>query len=60
MLLREPDRRFLTREVLTFLAVGGAGYVVDVAAFNLLRSLEPSAPSTRRWHAPWPSRWPCA
>ena len=26
------------REVLTFLAVGGAGYVVDVVAFNLLRS----------------------
>jgi putative flippase GtrA len=29
-----PDRR---REVLTFLAVGGAGYVVDVLAFNWLR-----------------------
>lgn len=27
------------REVLAFLAVGGTGYVVDVAAFNLLRSL---------------------
>src|SRR6478735_11928415 len=26
------------REVLTFLAVGGAGYVVDVLAFNWLRS----------------------
>lgn len=41
MLLRELARRFLTREVLTFLAVGGAGYVVDVAAFNLLLSLTP-------------------
>ncbi|GAW50972.1 putative uncharacterized protein [Nocardioides sp. PD653] len=29
-----PERR---REVLTFLAVGGAGYVVDVLAFNGLR-----------------------
>ena len=26
------------RKVLTFLGVGGAGYVVDVAAFNLLRT----------------------
>jgi putative flippase GtrA len=34
---------FLTREVLTFLAVGGVGYVVDVAAFNVLRSLHPLA-----------------
>jgi membrane protein DedA with SNARE-associated domain/putative flippase GtrA len=33
--------RLLTREVLTFLGVGGAGYVVDVAAFNGLRSLSP-------------------
>jgi putative flippase GtrA len=33
--------RLLTREVRTFLAVGGTGYVVDVAAFNLLRSLQP-------------------
>jgi putative flippase GtrA len=30
--------RFLNRRVLTFLAVGGTGYVVDVASFNLLRS----------------------
>lgn len=30
--------RFASREVLTFLAVGGAGYVVDVATFNLLRT----------------------
>jgi putative flippase GtrA len=29
------------REVLTFLAVGGTGYVVDVAAFNALRMLAP-------------------
>jgi putative flippase GtrA len=33
----------LTREMRTFLAVGGTGYVVDVAAFNLLRSLQPFA-----------------
>jgi putative flippase GtrA len=26
-----------TREVVTFLAVGGAGYITDVTAFNLLR-----------------------
>lgn len=31
--------RLLTPEVLTFLGVGGAGYVLDVAAFNLFRSL---------------------
>jgi putative flippase GtrA len=30
--------RFVSPEVLSFLAVGGTGYVVDVAAFNLLRS----------------------
>jgi putative flippase GtrA len=41
--LREPARRYLTREVRVFLAVGGAGYVVDVAAFNLLRSVRPFA-----------------
>lgn len=45
MWLRELSRRltqrWLTREVLTFLAVGGAGYVVDVAAFNGLRTLMP-------------------
>jgi putative flippase GtrA len=35
--------RFLSREVLTFLAVGGTGYVVDVVAFNLLRSVHPFA-----------------
>jgi len=34
-------RRLLTREVVTFLAVGGTGYVVDVLAFNLLRSTPP-------------------
>lgn len=36
-----PDavlRRLLSREVLSFLGVGGTGYVVDVAAFNILRS----------------------
>lgn len=31
-------RKLLSREVLSFLSVGGAGYVVDVAAFNVLRS----------------------
>jgi putative flippase GtrA len=36
-------RRYATREVLTFLAVGGAGYVVDVAAFNVLLSTRPFA-----------------
>ncbi len=30
--------KLATPEVTTFLAVGGAGYVVDVTAFNLLRS----------------------
>lgn len=37
-MLRETAHRFLSREVLSFLSVGGIGYVVDVAAFNLLRS----------------------
>ncbi len=37
-MLRE---RLLNREVLTFLAVGGAGYIVDVTAFNLLLSIHP-------------------
>jgi putative flippase GtrA len=40
-MMRLPDvvRRIpLSPQVLTFLAVGGAGYVVDVAVFNLLRS----------------------
>lgn len=36
-------RSLLTREVLTFLAVGGTGYVVDVAAFNALRAAGPLA-----------------
>jgi len=30
--------RILTPEVVSFLAVGGMGYVVDVGAFNVLRS----------------------
>ena len=38
-------------EVGTFLAVGGAGYVVDVAVFNILLSVEPFA----SWH-PWVAR----
>lgn len=41
MCVRELLGRLLSREVLTFLAVGGAGYVVDVGAFNILRSLAP-------------------
>lgn len=43
MRFRELVARLLTREVLTFLAVGGTGYVVDVVAFNLLRSMRPFA-----------------
>lgn len=35
--------RLLTPEILSFLAVGGAGYVVDVGAFNLLRDHMPTA-----------------
>lgn len=31
-------QRFLTPEVMTFLLVGGLGYVVDVGVFNWLRS----------------------
>ena len=61
-LRRRPSRRSVTMrlpdvvrrhrshpEVLTFLAVGGAGYVVDVAAFNLLRSTATLGAGTRRW-----------
>lgn len=32
-------RRWLSPEVLTFLAVGGVGYLVDVGGFNLLRAV---------------------
>ncbi|MCW2750209.1 MAG: GtrA family protein [Aeromicrobium sp.] len=32
-------RRFTTPEVLAFLMVGGTGYIVDVLAFNYLRTL---------------------
>lgn len=35
---RAEIRRRLSPELLTFLAVGGTGYVVDVGAFNVLRS----------------------
>lgn len=41
MRFRELVARLQTREVGTFLAVGGTGYVVDVVAFNLLRSMHP-------------------
>jgi len=37
----EPARRPWTPEVGAFLAVGGTGFVVDVVAFNLLRSVQP-------------------
>lgn len=40
-LLAQVIRRLSSREVLTFLTVGGAGFVVDVAAFNVLRSVGP-------------------
>ncbi len=35
--------RLISPEVLSFLAVGGVGYFVDVAGFNLLRTLSPFA-----------------
>jgi putative flippase GtrA len=38
--VRQLVGRFLTQEIGTFLAVGGTGYVVDVAAFNVLRSMD--------------------
>jgi putative flippase GtrA len=47
-----PLPGWATAEVMSFLAVGGAGYVVDVAAFNVLRSapvigtLDPSVART--------------
>lgn len=40
-LVRRVVVRLSSREVVTFLGVGGAGYVVDVLAFNALRSLAP-------------------
>jgi putative flippase GtrA len=40
--IRAFAARYLTREVLTFLLVGGAGYVVDVGVFNWLRSISPT------------------
>jgi putative flippase GtrA len=36
-------RRLTSREVVTFLVVGGTGYVVDVATFNVLLSVGPLA-----------------
>jgi hypothetical protein len=51
-------------EVATFLAVGAAGYVVDVTAFNVLRSqplLSTADPSYARIVAvalAWDCRWP--
>lgn len=39
--VRSSLRRLATAEVLGFLAVGGAGYAVDVGAFNGLRSVPP-------------------
>jgi dolichol-phosphate mannosyltransferase len=43
MRTRQLIKPLLTREVLTFLAVGGTGYVVDVVGFNVLRSSTPLA-----------------
>lgn len=40
-LVRRVVTRLSSREVVTFLGVGGAGYVVDVLSFNALRSLAP-------------------
>ena len=40
---RDLVGHLLTREVMTFLGVGGTGYIVDVVAFNVLRSLQPLA-----------------
>jgi putative flippase GtrA len=39
--LRRFVHRLLTPELLTFLTVGGIGYVVDVTVFNVLRSISP-------------------
>jgi putative flippase GtrA len=41
--LRGVVSRLTSREALTFLGVGGAGYVVDVVAFNLLLTAPPLA-----------------
>ncbi|MEP7089397.1 MAG: GtrA family protein [Nocardioidaceae bacterium] len=41
MTVLDLARRLLTREVRTFLLVGGAGYVVDVGAFNVLGGMHP-------------------
>lgn len=41
--------RWANREVLTFLAVGGVGYIIDVAAFNLFRSTSPMAGHDPAW-----------
>ena len=43
--VRRRIGRLTEAEVLTFLTVGGTGYVVDVVAFNLLRSTAPLAGS---------------
>lgn len=43
--------RLLTPEVLTFLTVGGAGYVVDVAAFNVFRTTASRCISTPHRYA---------
>lgn len=43
MSLSEALGRRVPSDLASFLTVGGAGYVVDVAAFNLLRSVSPFA-----------------
>lgn len=45
----ELATRFATPEVVTFLAVGGAGYVVDVGGFNLLRAVPLFAAHDPAW-----------
>lgn len=47
----EPDvlARLRDPEILSFLAVGGAGYVVDVVGFNVLRALPPLAGHDPTW-----------
>lgn len=45
----ELAARFATPEVVTFLAVGGAGYVVDVGGFNLLRAVPLFAARDPAW-----------
>lgn len=49
MRLADLAARLLTPEVVAFLAVGGAGYVVDVGGFNLLRAVPLFADHDPAW-----------